>query len=176
MRGRGGSAAASWQVSLWSRTSHSSYSSPSSPIDFLVIPRFPPCVPRPDHRQPRAKLFAQNHIRHSFCLSRLLRSRFLLTLLGASVIHPSVSIAYCGLHRMVNNGSGSDSVVDSCFALPPTLTFIGSRSLPLESINHQTQYPPSPLSCTITLPSVFNQLYILTASRVYLIMHRLTLI
>lgn len=175
MRGRGGSAAASWQVSLWSRTSHLSYSSPSSPVDFLVIPRFPHAflTPITDNPEPN---FSLRTIPDTLCLSRLLRSRFLLTLLEASVIRPSVSIAYYGLHRMVNNGSGSDSVVDSCFALPPTLTFIGSRSFPLESINHQTQYPPSPLSCTITLPSVFNQLYILTASRVYLIMHRLTLI
>lgn len=34
----------------------------------------------------------------------LLRSRFLLTLLEASVIHPSVFIAYYGLHRIDNNG------------------------------------------------------------------------
>lgn len=124
--------------------------------------------------------FSLRTISDTPCLSRLLRSRFLLTLLEASVIHSSVSIAYCGLHRMVNNSSGSDSVVDFLVLPPPPnphiLTFIGSRSFPLESINHQTQYPPSPLSCTITLPSVFNRLYILTASCVYLIMHRLTLI
>ena len=102
---------------------------------------------------------------------RLSWLRSLLTLLEASVIHFLVFIVYCRLCRTDNNGSISNSVVDSYHISPfPSLpTFTTPHSLTLECTHHQTQYPPpcqmfaqshpflAPLP---SLPSVFNQLYI----------------
>ena len=52
MRGRGGSAAVSWQVPLQSRTPYSSYSLPSWPICFPVIPSSTNCIPSHSHLRP----------------------------------------------------------------------------------------------------------------------------
>ena len=50
MYGYGDSAAPSWQVPPWSRTSHSSYWSPFSPVDSSIVTRLFQLAP-PPHRQ-----------------------------------------------------------------------------------------------------------------------------
>ena len=124
MRGRSGSTAASRQVP------HSSFSSMrSSPRSSVTLSQ----TFRSEQYSP-LRLF------------RLIRSRFLLTVLETSAINPLVFIAYYGLHRMEKNSSISNSVVDSCLVAPP-----------LPQPSHSSVRIPS---YSNPLPSVFNQLHV----------------
>ena len=146
---------------------------------------------RPRHRQLRTRLSAHHHILHPPPVSLLSRLRFWLTLLEASVIPPPCLLPTMTTERTI---MAQLRIQLSILVLFPSLPIASPLHSPHQfastHLNTLTTEPntqflcqafayPSSLPITIPLPPFCLQstvyLYLLK-SRVYLIMHRPTLI